>query len=129
MKDKIGQAFSGIVVLIRNTSIHVRLRDFPISGIVDRHSLGKGSWSFIEEEMRMINTKSGVYFQLLDQVCVKVVDVKHDILFAMHDLNNSHLHAIKCNPFSTRNKTSNLDELNTSKNSDLKIRRRRKEKK
>jgi len=96
MKEKIGEVFQGIIISISNSAIIVQLDTIPITGVVKVASLTQGRWFFQEAAMRLINERSGTFFQLMDAVTVKVVQASDDVYFELMLIPGSPTHHVSC---------------------------------
>ncbi|PKN77756.1 MAG: ribonuclease R [Candidatus Cloacimonetes bacterium HGW-Cloacimonetes-1] len=92
MKDKIGETYSGLVIGVNSNGLIVRLNDIPINGVLKISGLKGGAWSFLDTELRLVNKRSGDYYQLMDKVIVQVMDVSDDIYFELTQDADSHIH-------------------------------------
>lgn len=81
MKDKIGQSFSGMVISTSSTGVIVRLKEIPVTGIIKVIDLGKGSWQYLDRQMRYVNRSNKDFYQLMDTLGVKLIAVEDDLYF------------------------------------------------
>ncbi|MDO5638778.1 MAG: ribonuclease R [Neisseria sp.] len=72
MRDKVGEVFKGRVSGMANFGIFVTLEDIHIEGMVHVSDLGEDYFNFRPEIMAMQGERSGVRFNMGDEVTVKV---------------------------------------------------------
>ena len=72
MRDKVGEVFNGRVSGMANFGIFVTLDDIHIEGMVHISDLGEDYFNFRPEIMAMEGERSGVRFNMGDEVVVKV---------------------------------------------------------
>jgi ribonuclease R len=94
MKNHLGETFDGIITGMNSTSLFIQLNKLPVSGVLKIIQLPRGKWVFNDKAMRYLNDRTGIYFQLMDTVMVKVAQVSDEIYFDLSDENNSHTHYV-----------------------------------
>ncbi|UOO82828.1 ribonuclease R [Uruburuella testudinis] len=72
MRDKVGEVFNGRVSGMANFGIFVTLNDIHIEGMVHISDLGEDYFNFRPEIMAMEGERSGVRFNMGDEVVVRV---------------------------------------------------------
>ncbi|MDD2332299.1 MAG: VacB/RNase II family 3'-5' exoribonuclease, partial [Candidatus Cloacimonetes bacterium] len=83
MKKQIGQSYTGIIISMKSSGLVIRLYEIPITGVHKLVSGRDGRWIFLDKEMRIVNKKTGFYYQLMDKVKVQVMQVSDDIYFEL----------------------------------------------
>lgn len=73
-----GQEFDGMIYSVTRFGFFVQLRQFDVDGLVKLESL-KGRFEFDEEQMRLLNTKSGKAFELGDPVRIQIVQTNIEL--------------------------------------------------
>jgi len=94
MKGHLGEIYDGIVVGTNSSSIFIQLDKIPISGVLKVSQLPKGRWNYTDEGKRFLNERTGDYYQLMDSVRVRVIQVADDVYFDLVDDNNGHKHHV-----------------------------------
>lgn len=94
MKDHLGETFDGIVVGMNSTTLFIQLNKYPITGVLKTIDLPKGRWIYNESAQRLLNEKSGVYFQLMDSVQIQVMQVSDDVYFNLVNESDTHKHYV-----------------------------------
>ncbi len=72
MSRHLGEEFEGIISSVAKFGIFVLLRQFDLDGLVKVESLGKERFEFDEESLTLNGKRSGVIFQMGDEVRVQV---------------------------------------------------------
>ncbi|MFV2028813.1 ribonuclease R [Neisseria sp. S1] len=72
MRDKVGEVFQGRISGMANFGIFVTLSDIHIEGMVHISDLGEDYFNFRPEIMAMEGERSGIRFNMGDEVVVKV---------------------------------------------------------
>ena len=81
MKDKIGQSFSSMVISTSSTGVVVRLKEIPVTGMIRVIDLGKGTWQYLDRQMRYVNRTNKDFYQLMDTLGVKLIAAEDDLYF------------------------------------------------
>lgn len=78
MKKMLGQEFEGMVSSVTKFGIFVLLREYNIDGLIRLDNLGKDSWVYDEENLKLVAKRSGASYSLGDKVKVTVdmVDIE-----------------------------------------------------
>lgn len=92
MKEKEGMEFSGMIVSAKSSGVIVRLNEIPISAILKKDQFGSGQWEYHDNEMRFVSVRTGNYYQLLDLMKVKILNVSDDIYLEVSNSDNAHIH-------------------------------------
>jgi len=92
MKDKVGEAFSGIVVSTSSTGVMVRLNEIPVTTMLKHTNLGSGTWDYYDKEMRYVNRSNGSYYQLMDCLKVKIIAVDDDVFVEPASVDQAPIH-------------------------------------
>jgi len=86
MKKMLGQEFEGMVSSVTKFGIFILLREYNIDGLIRLDDLGKDSWVYDEENLKLVAKRSGQSYSLGDKVKVTVdmVDIEQgQINFAL----------------------------------------------
>lgn len=77
MQKMIGQSFEGMISSVTKFGLFVLLRQFNIDGLVRIDDLGNGTWIFDEENLKLVNKRSGFSYAMGDmlKVIVSAVDI------------------------------------------------------
>jgi len=95
IKEKIGQVFTGMVISASTKGIVVRLNEIPVTGIVELRELGPGPWNYNDKALRYTNRRTGLYFQLMDQLKLVLTAVEDDIYFSFQDTPRVERHVVE----------------------------------
>jgi len=94
MRNHIGDTYEGIIVGINSTSIFIQLNKIPISGVLKISQLSKGKWNYNDASKRLLNDRTGDFFQLMDSLKVQVMQVSDDVYFELVDEKETHHHHV-----------------------------------
>jgi ribonuclease R len=94
MRDRIGDKYTGLVVGMNSSGMIIRLNELPITGVLKTAQLTKGKWFVKDNEMRLINERSGYFYQLMDTLILKVINVSDDVYFEPVDEPGAHKHHV-----------------------------------
>lgn len=94
MREHIGDTYSGIIVGINSSSIFIQLDKIPISGVLKISQLPKGKWNYNDGSKRILNERTGIFFQLMDALEVLVMQVSDDVYFELVNAEETHHHHV-----------------------------------
>lgn len=97
MKEKIGEKYTGLVISTKATGLIVKLNEIPVTAIIKNSQMGPGRWMYKDKEMRFINAKTKVYYQLMDTLKVVVMDVSDDVYLELDNEPDAHRHLFDMN--------------------------------
>lgn len=92
MKDKIGEAYSGLVISANSSGVIVRLNEMPVSAVLKKDQFGRGKWEYQDWAMRHVNPVNNESFELLDTLKVRIMDVSDDIYLELTGDADDHMH-------------------------------------
>ncbi|HOA30047.1 MAG TPA: RNB domain-containing ribonuclease, partial [Candidatus Cloacimonadota bacterium] len=92
MKDKIGEAYSGLVISANSSGVIVRLNDMPVSAMLKKDQFGRGKWEYQDWAMRHVNPTNNDSFELLDTLKVRIMEVSDDIYLELTGEVDDHKH-------------------------------------
>ncbi len=78
MKKFVGETYEGIISSITKFGVFVLLRQFNVDGLIRLDDLGGEKWEFDEENLTLTAKRSGLKYQMGDQVkvVVSLVDIE-----------------------------------------------------
>ncbi|MFN3455498.1 MAG: ribonuclease R [Pseudobdellovibrio sp.] len=123
MKKLVGESFEGIISSVTKFGVFVLLRQYNIDGLVRLEDLGKDSWEYDEENLRLVAKRSGQSYNLGDpvQVTVDAIDIEQgQINFVLEgqekqsSKQNKNSYS-KNNEFDKRSKNSNKNDRKPQK--------------
>ena len=92
MKDKIGEAYSGLVISANSSGVIVRLNEMPVSAVLKKDQFGRGKWEYQDWAMRHVNPVNNESFELLDTLKVRIMEVSDDIYLELTGDADDHMH-------------------------------------
>lgn len=94
MREHIGDVYHGLIISINSSGLIIRLNEVPVTAVLKSAQMQKGKWTFRDKEMRYVNERSDYYYQLMDTLTVKVIQVSDDVYLEPVISPNAHIHHI-----------------------------------
>jgi ribonuclease R len=75
MENSLGEEYQGVISSVTRFGIFVLLREFDVDGLVKLDALGNDKFTFDEETLALVGKKSGLRYQIGDELRIKVASV------------------------------------------------------
>lgn len=78
MNKYLGKEFDGMISSVTKFGVFVLLREFEVDGLIRTEALAKEHLLFDEDNLALVGKRSGVRFQIGDQIRIRVVSAEID---------------------------------------------------